>query len=78
MKEGEMVGSGFTRSETALVGDKPWGLYEREDSAQYHVVPEKDLKRHFFEDCWCRPAVEGMIYVHNALDRRELYEAYEN
>ena len=44
----------------------------------YHVIPVDDLREHEpFVSCWCRPVPdieEETILLHNALDRRELYE----
>ena len=46
---------------------------------EWHVLPLDDLKEHKeTRDCWCKPTVEveesRFVIVHNALDRRELYE----
>lgn len=49
----------------------------------YHVHPVDDLKEHITTGwpkvkCWCRPVEqeeeEGLLVVHNSLDRREDYE----
>jgi hypothetical protein len=39
-----------------------------------HVLPVNDLRQHSVTDCWCHPADDDGIVVHNSLDRRELYE----
>lgn len=47
------------------------------DDGLHHVYPLDDYKEHVTEgkDCWCRPAIiDGVIIIHNSLDRRELYE----
>lgn len=49
------------------------------DNDGVHVVPVDDLKEHDIEPtCWCRPLVQHeqhrTLYIHNALDRREMYE----
>lgn len=40
------------------------------------VYPLNDLRDHVPDDpnCWCRPAWDEGILVHNAMDRREEYE----
>ena len=42
-----------------------------------HVVPVNDLREHITEgaECWCHPAVDGLIVIHNSMDERESYEA---
>lgn len=44
-----------------------------------HVVPLADQKSHDLSaDCWCKPDVDDDgVVVHNALDRREMYEAMQ-
>ncbi len=54
-----------------------WRLRETE-SGKVHVIPIDDLREHDPSDCWCDPIVnEDGVVVHNALDRRELYERGE-
>lgn len=47
-----------------------------------HVLPVDDLKPHkASKDCWCGPWEEPInpgVFVHNSLDRRELYEDIVN
>lgn len=49
-----------------------------DNSQCYHVVPVEDLKEHEPSlECWCRPYRDPLNpfgIIHNALDRRELYE----
>lgn len=46
-----------------------------------HVMPIRDLRSHSASpQCWCRPQLDEEVedlFVHNALDRRELYERGE-
>jgi hypothetical protein len=43
-----------------------------------HVIPQGDWREHEPRlDCWCRPAVEDGVAVHNSLDGRELFERGE-
>lgn len=42
-----------------------------------HVYPVNDLREHSAANCWCHPAEDGGIVVHNSLDGRELYERGE-
>ena len=39
-----------------------------------HVYPANDLREHLLINCWCGPADDDGIVVHNSLDGRELYE----
>lgn len=43
-----------------------------------HVVPVDDLREHTCDpQCWCGPTQddeEPCLYVHHAMDQRELYE----
>lgn len=45
---------------------------------EIHIVPLDDLRDHEPEpDCWCRPeedVEEPGVWLHNAMDQRELYE----
>ena len=46
---------------------------------RYHVLPNNDIIEHVeSEDCPCAPRVEihgdGVVIVHNAMDRREVFE----
>lgn len=54
---------------------KPEGL------SLIHVVPRGDLRMHDLEvDCWCKPEQDlesPEVFIHNAMDRRELYERGE-
>jgi len=50
----------------------------------WHVVPLDDLRDHTPDtDCWCRPTLvddaeaRGDVYLHHAMDQRELYESGE-
>lgn len=47
-----------------------------ESEDRHHIYPANDLKEHNIDDenCWCRPKIEGVLVIHNSLDRRELYE----
>jgi len=44
-----------------------------------HVTPINDLREHEDSvDCWCRPRCdedEPSVVIHNAMDKREAYEA---
>ena len=45
-----------------------------------HVVPLDDLRPHLLHrTCWCQPRLDPQcdapIYIHNAADGRELFEA---
>jgi hypothetical protein len=50
-----------------------------------HIIPMDDLRDHEpSADCWCRPTLDddfedegGDVYLHHALDGRELYESGE-
>lgn len=54
-----------------------WRVRETESSVR-HVVPVDDLREHDPEGCWCKPTVDAWgIVIHNALDRREMYERGE-
>lgn len=50
-------------------------------SPDMHVIPLNDLREHIPEpDCWCRPMPdeeEPLVFLHHAMDRRELYERDE-
>jgi hypothetical protein len=50
----------------------------KEEPGTYHVVPVDDIKEHEPSlECWCRPYRDPWNpfgIIHNALDRRELYE----
>ena len=43
-----------------------------------HIVPENDLREHITsKECWCKPVQDEellTLFIHNSLDRRELYE----
>lgn len=45
-----------------------------------HVYPLNDLiehNTHFkdeFDNCICNPRIEGLLVIHAAMDRREVYE----
>jgi hypothetical protein len=42
------------------------------------VMPRGDLRPHIHgEKCWCRPADDDGVLVHNAIDRREFVERGE-
>ena len=43
-------------------------------SVNTHVVPMDDLRDHDAENCWCFPAVEDDVIVHNSADGRESFE----
>lgn len=46
-----------------------------------HVIPLGDLREHSAAcDCWCRPQADDEkldVWIHNSLDRRELYEVVQ-
>lgn len=43
-----------------------------------HVVPLNDLREHDLNgSCWCRPDYDDGVWVHHALDGREMYETGE-
>jgi hypothetical protein len=41
-----------------------------------HVYPTEDLRDHVLVglECWCHPAMDEGVIIHNAMDRREEYE----
>jgi len=41
-----------------------------------HIYPVNDLRDHVTngEPCWCRPAVDDGVTIHNAMDGREQWE----
>lgn len=48
----------------------------------WHVIPLNDLREHDpSEDCWCKPTLDDdgddYVFLHHALDGRELYETGE-
>lgn len=50
------------------------------DVPVWHVYPVNDWREHILEDgaCWCKPVKnEDGIWIHNAMDQRELYESGE-
>jgi hypothetical protein len=50
-----------------------WGVY-----LGNQVVPMNDLRQHELDaSCWCHPEWDGEVLVHNAMDKRELYERDE-
>lgn len=46
---------------------------------RWHVIPLNDLREHEESaGCWCEPVVnDDGVLVHNAADKRELYERGE-
>jgi len=43
-----------------------------------HVYPLNDLKEHQLKTtCWCEPAINELLIVHNAADGREFIEEEE-
>jgi hypothetical protein len=43
-----------------------------------HVCPVDDLRPHLVSpECWCHPTDDEGVWVHNAMDRRELVERGE-
>jgi hypothetical protein len=42
-----------------------------------HVVPVNDLREHSLAGCWCCPADDDGVVVHNSLDGREQFERGE-
>ncbi len=54
-----------------------WGIFEREEPYQVHVVPMEDLQEHELRDnCDCLPIVRQPefsrpLYTHYAFDCRE-------
>ena len=60
---------------------KGWRLWTTEEYGLPHLIPDDDLKEHTMELklCWCRPNKnEDGLYIHNSMDRRELYEESES
>jgi hypothetical protein len=66
-----------------MVGDRNfggwWGIPQQDGT---HIVPEDDLREHDLSmQCWCTPqhmdGLKGDVIVHNAMDKRELYEQGE-
>lgn len=58
----------------------PWEVLA--DQRPIHVMPRGDLREHVADGikCWCNPVrdiEEESVIVHNAMDRRELYEEGE-
>lgn len=44
-------------------------------SKRTHVYPVEDLREHDLSgQCWCNPALDGNLVIHNSMDRREEYE----
>ena len=40
-----------------------------------HVLPINDLREHEeSRDCWCHPAYDEGIVIHNSMDGREAHE----
>lgn len=40
-----------------------------------HVIPSADLRDHSESSlCWCGPSLDGDVWVHHSMDRREEYE----
>lgn len=48
---------------------------------QWHILPINDLREHEERsDCWCKPTedeTEPDLWIHHAMDQRELYETGE-
>jgi hypothetical protein len=42
-----------------------------------HILPLNDLRPHTLSDCWCQPADDDGVIVHNSMDQRERYERGE-
>jgi len=51
-----------------------WEVCQLEPGGPRHVRPLDDLRPHGDIDCWCHPYDDGGIWVHSAMDRRELVE----
>ena len=44
-------------------------------TAPIHIVPVNDLREHATSpQCWCKPTLDDGVFIHHAMDRRELYE----
>lgn len=55
----------------------PVKLSPRMNPDEVHVLPIGDLRSHDeHTDCWCKPAVDGLLVIHNAMDGRELVEQH--
>ena len=45
-----------------------------------HIYPMNDLIEHNtdfkneFDSCPCNPEIDGLIVIHNSMDRREIFE----
>jgi len=51
-----------------------------EELVPLHVVPVNDLREHSTDSdvtCWCNPATEDGVIVHNSMDGREKFETGE-
>lgn len=59
----------------------PWAMVPDMLRFDCHVLPIGDLREHVAErDCWCKPKEDDEqpgLFVHNALDGRELVERGE-
>lgn len=50
-----------------------WLIEESCDGMQ--VIPLQDLRDHVFDQgCWCKPTLDGNVWVHHSMDLREEYE----
>lgn len=49
------------------------------DKRPFHIVPVNDTRLHITDggDCWCEPAREDGLVIHNAADGREFFEEDE-
>lgn len=43
---------------------------------RHHITPINDTKKHNTDspNCWCQPAIELGLVIHNAADGREFFE----
>lgn len=49
--------------------------FKHADDLKINVMPANDLREHVGNcDCWCKPAIDGSLVIHNAMDNREKYE----
>jgi len=50
--------------------------YYPENDEYDHVIPRGDLREHVLStECWCKPTDLGSVWMHHAMDMRELYES---
>lgn len=57
-----------------------WALSEPDERGEFHCVPVNDLEEHLDDECKCCPVRNvdlPLVWMHNAFDKRELYETGE-